>query len=324
MVSRLLVSKGGRDGFSAGQVVGLLITASAWSVALCQAPAAPADGVCLLQRKKQAAAVATVSEEAPNSSAQAPLGLPTLVINLDSRPDRWNNMVDRLEALMRSGLLQPRHFRATDAAKENISTDLVRHSWRTHRNAEYVGLFYVRSRLNLSDSERACAHSHVRAWQEIARQQVDQPTLVLEDDAVLSEDFADRLPQLLWQLQSNASADMLYIGYSEAESLTEKVGDGLYRAPYLWTTIGYVLWPSAARKLLTMLPIDQPVDNFIAWQVKNGRLQAFAASPKLVEPEHSWDVLSDVQHSDELGTWEYLKALVSSPFKAIGRTLGMR
>lgn len=279
------------------------------------------EGVCLLQRGKPAAAIAgkraKFSEQLPVEQSLA-----TLVINLDARPDRWTRMVQRLRALNQSGLLNAQRFRATDAKEVDlIATADVRETWRTDRNADYVGLFYVRKKLNLSSSERACAHSHVRVWQEIAKQEVEKPTLVLEDDALLSADFATRLRDLLRQFESVRAVgpDMLYIGYSEAEPLVNKVGKGVYQAPYLWSTIGYLLWPKAARTLLAARPVDQPVDNFIAWQIKRGRMLALAAKPKLVEPEHVWDVMSNVEHSDEDDMFliDRFKMLFEAPIAAL-------
>eukprot|EP00929_Paragymnodinium_shiwhaense_P085310 TRINITY_DN4571_c0_g1_i3.p1 TRINITY_DN4571_c0_g1~~TRINITY_DN4571_c0_g1_i3.p1 ORF type:complete len:313 (-),score=48.12 TRINITY_DN4571_c0_g1_i3:41-979(-) len=272
-----------------------------------------AHGVCLLQRGRPSEVRKTRLSEAADAAATA---VPTLVINLDSRPDRWTRMQGRLRYLNNSGVLQTRRFRATDADLDFIPQSQVRSSWRTDRNAPYVGLFYMRSRLNLSSSERACAHSHIRAWQEIAESEV--PMLVLEDDAVLSPSLAERLPLALSKM-TRGEADMLYLGYSEAEPLQNEVSEGIYQATYLWTTIGYMLWPSAARKLIAALPVDQPVDNFIAWQVKRGRIRAFAASPKLIEPEHAWDILSNVEHSDEQGgfLFDRVKNVVLSPFRAL-------
>jgi len=48
------------------------------------------------------------------------------------------------------------------------------------------------------------------------------------------------------------------------------------RVEYVWTTVAYVLWPEGARKLLKVAsPMDQPVDNFMAWEAREGRLNSF-------------------------------------------------
>ena len=43
----------------------------------------------------------------------------------------------------------------------------------------------------------------------------------------------------------------------------------LQKAEYVWTTVAYVISPLGAKKLLEVArPINQPVDNFMAWQAK--------------------------------------------------------
>jgi len=77
------------------------------------------------------------------------------------------------------------------------------------------------------------------------------------------------------------------------------VGVCVREAEYLWTTVAYVIWPEGARKLLSALPVDQPVDNFMATLIAAHRLQGFAVVPPLVVQAKSWNVDSDVAHSDE-------------------------
>lgn len=44
----------------------------------------------------------------------------------------------------------------------------------------------------------------------------------------------------------------------DAEAI--KFGYGLREAEYVYQTSSYIIWPAAARKLLTELPIDGPAD----------------------------------------------------------------
>lgn len=238
----------------------------------------------------------------------------TFVINLPGRPDRWANMLERLRPLNetdkttvpeRKPVLHVTRLDATNASVDPIPTDAVALQWSTDRNAPFAHLGYLAysgNELNLSGSERACSMSHLRIWRQIAKADDGKPTLILEDDAVLSPDFGTRLPQLLSSvkaLPNSGKPDLVYLGYSVGAPLKREVAAGLLEAEYLWTTIGYLLWPEGAKKLIDALPVNQPTDNFVAWFVKTRRLRAFAASPKLVEPEGAWDVGSDVTHSDE-------------------------
>lgn len=45
--------------------------------------------------------------------------------------------------------------------------------------------------------------------------------------------------------------------------------------------MAYVLWPQAAQKLLKAAsPMNQPVDNFMAWECREGRLNAWVLLDK--------------------------------------------
>merc|ERR1712087_705349 len=63
----------------------------------------------------------------------------------------------------------------------------------------------------------------------------------------------------------------------------------LRKAEYVWTTVAYVIWPKGARKLLELAtPLDQPVDNFMAWQCREGRLDAYVMLDEGDEDD-AWD-----------------------------------
>eukprot|EP00416_Gambierdiscus_australes_P042011 CAMPEP_0171114810 /NCGR_PEP_ID=MMETSP0766_2-20121228/86219_1 /TAXON_ID=439317 /ORGANISM="Gambierdiscus australes, Strain CAWD 149" /LENGTH=105 /DNA_ID=CAMNT_0011577121 /DNA_START=39 /DNA_END=353 /DNA_ORIENTATION=- len=98
----------------------------------------------------------------------------------------------------------------------------------------------------------------------------------------------------------SAPPDVLYLGYIVGAAWRRKVAPGLFEAEYLWTTVAYVLWPDGALKLLSLLPVDCPVDNFMAWQCAQRNLRAFAAVPALADQEQEWDCGSDVPHSDDV------------------------
>lgn len=228
-----------------------------------------------------------------------------LVINLDHRQDRWRGVRGRLGPLQAAGCLTVERLPATDgrcAAAQAPASD-VAYEWTTDRNARYDGRQGYRPgvRLQFTPGERGCAMSHVRAWREVAAGSCagdsEEPVLVLEDDAVPAEAFCKRFPQLL--LKAPSDADVLYLGYIKGAPFRSKIAPGLYEAEYLWTTVGYVLWPRGAKKLLSSLPVDQPVDNWMGWLSAVRRLRAFAVSPALVDQAQEWDLDSDVRHSDD-------------------------
>jgi len=158
---------------------------------------------------------------------------------------------------------------------------------------------YQERRLALSMGERGCAVSHIRAWErclELAGS-AESPLLVFEDDAAPTAEFMTRLNNALAALPSDAN--VLYLGYSQASDWRREISANLVEAEYVWTTVAYVIWPAGARKLLAQLPVDQPVDNWMASLCARGSLKSYCVRPKIVLQSDAWNVNSDVGHSDE-------------------------
>eukprot|EP00434_Breviolum_minutum_P013672 symbB.v1.2.012054.t1/scaffold824.1/size159532/5 len=150
----------------------------------------------------------------------------------------------------------------------------------------------------MSGGERGCAHSHRRLWEFAATRST--PTLVLEDDVHIRFDrngdkgkmngkvFTKRLVEAIRRAPSDF--DVIYLGWSgwrggnfklwkaDDSGLSEVDRCFLQKAEYVWTTVAYVISQAGAKKLLEVAaPIDQPVDNFMAWQASQGLLKSFVA-----------------------------------------------
>jgi len=151
----------------------------------------------------------------------------------------------------------------------------------------------------MSGGERGCASSHLRLWRLAAERA--EPTLILEDDVHLSFErtgekmgkmngkvFTQRLAAAL--AHAPKDFDVIYLGWSGWRGgnfkLLEEDDSGLspedkqfiQKAEYVWTTVAYVLSQAGAKKLLAAAgPINQPVDNFMAWEASQGRLKSFVA-----------------------------------------------
>lgn len=231
--------------------------------------------------------------------------LQAVLINLDRRPDRLAECAQRIET--NCDWLQYQRMRASDGKQDLIRSDEVTHWWHTGRNVVYQKIrsrrkgwddlhTYKVRELSMSAGERGCAMSHIRAWRRCLENSPDQPLLVLEDDAVPTKDFTEVLKSAMASLPSDA--DVLYLGYSQAADWRRCAGV-LAEAEYVWTTVAYIVWPSGAQKLLSKLPVNQPVDNFMALLCADRDLKAYCTLPKIVHQADGWNVKSDVGHSDE-------------------------
>jgi len=146
----------------------------------------------------------------------------------------------------------------------------------------------------MSGGERGCAHSHLRLWRVCAERST--PTLVLEDDVHLTFErngskgksngkvFTARLKQALEHVPSDF--DVVYLGWSgwrgghhyrwTTYPEDDVAKTCVRKAEYVWTTVAYVISPVGARKLLEQSkPMNQPVDNFMAWEASQGRLNSY-------------------------------------------------
>lgn len=202
-------------------------------------------------------------------------------------------------------------FRASDGKSDAISRDDVTFSWNTANNVRYQKLRATRKGWNDLDSykvkdlehsagERGCSASHIRAWKHCLEHagEAERPLLVLEDDAAPIENFTEILERALAALPRDAH--VLYLGYSQAADWRREISPELVEAEYVWTTVGYIIWPAGARILLGRLPVDQPVDNWMAAACASGVLKSYCVRPKIIRQADAWNVNSDVGHSDEV------------------------
>jgi len=222
-------------------------------------------------------------------------GISAVVISLARRSDRWQKaqksfaksapwlQLDRLDAV---------DGRAAPPRKKDV-TD----KWSTARLAELFP-WYKSATIPMSPGERGCCGSHIAAWKIAAKRR--RPLLVIEDDAVALATFTSSLSTAV--AEAPRDTGLIFLS-SKDRGTTKKAGDVLMEPDFVWTTVGYLIWPKAAQKLLTMLPLDMPVDNFMAWHIKQGAIKTFSVKPAALRQAQTWNVGSDVAHSDDVAYW---------------------
>jgi len=265
--------------------------------------------------------------------------LKALMVGLARRPDRRQRCEDMLKEQV--PWLQCTFFNGTDGKNETIPDDEVAQTWNTKNNSLYGAyedvfdkegaLLHSASDFEnpgveyaFSPGERGCAHSHYRIWKEVA--EAEHPVLVLEDDVQLvferssggmasGTTFTTRLEKALAEVDGK-EPDVLYLGwsgfrdgnYKHHKAPRGKKNPIVRKAEYVWTTVAYVLWPAGAKKLLQAAqPMNQPVDNFMAWECREGRLAAYVVLDEGDEngtwsggivTQHDFENDSDVRKSD--------------------------
>ena len=155
-----------------------------------------------------------------------------IVINLPSAIERRNLQKDQLTKL---GL----EYTIQDATS---TSDIREETYKKH---------YFDWQRPLIKTEVACYYSHRSAWERVIK--ISEPSLILEDDAILSKS----LPELLINLNDIKNIDLINLENRSRKKFVSKTSleigcnSKLLRLYQDRTgAAGYILWPSGARKLL--------------------------------------------------------------------------
>ena len=155
-----------------------------------------------------------------------------LVISLPSAKERRNFQQKQLSKL---GL----DFKFLDATSTN---DISKSTYRQH---------YQDWQRPLKETEVACYYSHRHAWDSVI--QSNQPTLILEDDALLSR----CIPDLLRSLSTKKNVDLINLENRGRKKFVSRQSEAVIcnsRLLRLYQdrtgAAGYILWPSGAKNLI--------------------------------------------------------------------------
>lgn len=184
-------------------------------------------------------------------------GIPTYVINLKERPDRWRLFLHELvpaAAALRLHRVAAQNGKLLDPLKDRrISTqtrlNILRNDRRTHREIATLGAI-------------GCSISHGIAWRRFLASGAPW-ALIMEDDArpsaaTLAAALSNKLPP---------AAHIWLLGYYKPNLVYEPAA-----APSPWSTAyqftashAYIISRHAAKKLLEQLyPIESHVDHYIS------------------------------------------------------------
>jgi len=167
----------------------------------------------------------------------------------------------------------------------------------------------------LTANEIGCYLSHMKAWQRCVDQNL--PTLILEDDFTLVDDFEAKLGDLLakpdrWNfLRLQGLYEVPFAEQSQINKLTiaKNQGDAVGATAYL-------LKPAVAAKLLeTSHEIYEPVDHFLEHHQKH-HLDYLAVRPYLVDITRAKSTIDDRAEREPI---KGLAKRIRSVYRAIDR-----
>ena len=184
--------------------------------------------------------------------------------------------------------------------------------WDSTLNSKFDTKCVVSHAIPLTPSERGCIASHIRVWKLIStitesstssvKESPDPDILrgiyehciplrskttedkkkwwyiVCEDDAAIISrnivhNFQSSIRRILNALPNEC--DICYLGHATPSSgIERKSVNGLFLKPsYVWQMHAYMLTPLSAKKLLSYLPVNDPIDNFVARLINEGKIQ---------------------------------------------------
>lgn len=213
-------------------------------------------------------------------------------INLDSRPDRWDQMQQATSPLL--GAVKLERFSAVkcDLTQKRATNGLI-----------------------------GCLLSHRRAIEQAYNDGLDS-VLVFEDDVLFAPDFDQHAQQAVASLQSTAW-DIFYLGFTPKAPLLP-AGDGLVRTYGGLTTHAIAYHRRAMPAMLRYLPDESRVLRFHSryksidryyWQRVAQKLKCFASRPPLAFQR---DDFSDIQQNTTISNEQEVKQafdkyLIESP-----------
>ena len=155
-----------------------------------------------------------------------------LIISLTNAEERRNFQQEQLSKL---GL----DFRFLDATSTN---NIDKTTYKQH---------YKDWQRPLKETEVACYYSHRHAWDSVI--QSNQPTLILEDDALLSR----CTPALLKSLSTKKNVDLINLENRGRKKFVSRSSEAIVCNSKILKlyqdrtgAAGYILWPSGAKKLI--------------------------------------------------------------------------
>ncbi|MFT6972869.1 MAG: GR25 family glycosyltransferase involved in LPS biosynthesis [Pontimonas sp.] len=216
------------------------------------------------------------------------------VINLDRKPKRWKSTRREL------GRFRSRENQSLNAITRRFSAVDARYLPSETQPSELRTTFTLAEQLavhpdpliRIDDSTRAIniamtkpeiaiAMSHIEVWRLIAHGDVDW-TLVLEDDVIMRPGFASKLNRQ-WHALVEQNAELVYLAYRDVGGIERPDPKVVHRQtePGLWEASAYLLSRQGARKLLSALPANGPIDLWMNFRF--GEVRTFTTSTQIVE-----------------------------------------
>ncbi len=230
--------------------------------------------------------------------------IPTLVLNLDRRPDRWESVTKELYSV------SYRRVSAVDGLNHRFTSDEA----RLFQDRGYLKRQKNPYRQPFTLPVLACGLSHINMWKKIVEEKTPW-TLILEDDIVLQPDFHSRWKEVYEYLttpgeDSEFPLEVCFLGYLDDQDLYgDKIMKKLDKTKIArfsplprangGGTHSYFLTLEGARQLLQFVEeygAHQAID---WWMIEMfDKMRCGKCLPHLIEPQMNGD--TDIQNNTNI------------------------
>lgn len=158
---------------------------------------------------------------------------------------------------------------------------------------------------NFKTGEVGCFGSHYLAWKYLEQSELES-LIVIEDDAWLEEDFAEKIKLFNLYLPEEYDVFSIYVDKNQYDRYNnnEYVNEIISKGYQDWSTLCYQISKSGAKKLINKLEndgMDMPVDWFIFRNGHAGLFKVYTLSPNHKPPLKILDTTGSlVQHTNFL------------------------
>jgi len=181
--------------------------------------------------------------------------VPTYVLNMKERPDRWKRYTDQpavhtLKNLKRSLAVNGKKLRYKTDKRISVRTrlNIFRNYRRSHYEIATLGAV-------------GCSLSHIDAWKKFLKTSANVG-LFMEDDAIVTETVLENINKLMGTLP--AGWGMWLLGWYKPNLIYETAEKPWNRVYGFTASHSYLLTREAARKFLEdALPIETHIDHYM-------------------------------------------------------------
>ena len=147
--------------------------------------------------------------------------------------------------------IERRQFQEEQLSKLDLDYEILKATSIDDLSDEIYKRHYFDWQRPLKNTEVACYYSHRSAWNKVIK--TNQPALILEDDALLSQ----CVPKLLKSFAVKKDVDLINLEVRGRKKFISKIGEDIVCNSKLFRLFqdrtgaaGYILWPSGVKKLL--------------------------------------------------------------------------